>query len=227
MKKKAVNIFLITTVIPIVIFGGLLLLRDRKYNIISIITAVIACIAFFMKYENKSVSTREAVTVATVTAITICGRFVFAAVPGFKPVTAIVTIVGIYFGSEAGFAVGALSAMLSNIYFGQGPWTPFQMFVWGFLGFAAGKIAERTKWLENKVFLAFYGIISGIAFSLMMDIWTVVSADGSFNLSRYIAAVISSFPFMATYAASNVIFLLLLKNPIGKRLERIKMKYIS
>ena len=58
-----------------------------------------------------------------------------------------------------------------------------------------------------------------------MDIWTVLWADGRFNLTRYLAALVSAAPFTAVYAVSNVIFLMLFARPIGKILERIKTKY--
>lgn len=224
MKRKTLNYLLIFIGIPLVIAIGVVLFNDRKYNIISMLIAFLSCAPFFYKFEKKATSSREIVLIAVMVALSSMGRFVFAAIPGFKPVTAIVVITAIYFGAEAGFVTGSLSALVSNMFFGQGPWTPFQMFVWGFLGFAAG-IISPTGFFKNRVFLSAYGIISGIAFSLMMDVWTVLSIDGEFNTTRYIAAVAASFPFMATYAMSNVIFLLVLEKPIGKKLERIKSKY--
>lgn len=120
---------------------------------------------------------------------------------------------------------GALTAAISNFYFGQGPWTPFQMFVWGVIGLLAGMAASPLK--KNKVILVLYGVFSGVLFSLLMDVWTVLWADGSFNIQRYLAAVISSAEFMIVYAVSNVIFLLLFAKPIGKALERISTKYLE
>ena len=156
-------------------------------------------------------------------ALSVIGRIIFTPVPGFKPVTAMVVITAMYFGSEAGFMTGSLSALISNFCFGQGPWTPFQMFSWGILGFIAGIIARQLR--ENKVVLAIYGIVSGVLYSFLMDVWTVLSADGYFNFSRYLAAVAAAAEFTVIYAVSNVIFLLLFAKPIGKMLERIKVKY--
>lgn len=222
--KKLISTLIILIGIPIVIAVGVLFLGDRKYNIISMIIAILACLPFFLHFERQKKSSREMIIIAVMITLSAIGRFAFAPIPGFKPVTAIVVITAIYFGSEAGFITGAFSALLSNIFFGQGPWTPFQMFVWGFLGFIAGVLASKGL-LDNKIKLSIYGVIAGIAFSLMMDIWTVISMDGFFNLTRYIAAVVASLPFMFIYAASNVVFLLVLEKPIGKKLERIKVKY--
>ena len=128
-----------------------------------------------------------------------------------------------YFGCEAGFLTGALSAVISNFYFGQGPWTPFQMFSWGIVGLIAGLVAEHLK--KCSLLLSGYGILSGVLYSFLMDIWTVLWEDGYFNLSRYLAALVSAIPFTAVYAVSNVVFLLLFARPIGKILDRIKTKY--
>ena len=128
-----------------------------------------------------------------------------------------------YFGSEAGFLTGALSAVISNFYFGQGPWTPFQMFSWGILGFIAGLLAAPLK--KSRIALTLYAVLSGVLYSFLMDIWTVLWADGAFNISRYLAAILSAAPFTAIYAVSNTVFLWLFARPIGKILDRLKTKY--
>ena len=157
------------------------------------------------------------------TALSVAGRFVFAPIPFFKPVTAIVIITAIYLGAEAGFITGAFSAVVSNFYFGQGPWTPFQMFAWGLIGFLAGLLAKRL--LESKVLLIIFGALSGVAFSFIMDVWTTLWADGTFNIARFIASITTAAPFTVVYMVSNVIFLLLLTKPIGRKLQRLKTKY--
>ena len=87
----------------------------------------------------------------------------------------------------------------------------------------AGLLAVPLK--RSRILLAGYGALSGVLFSVLMDVWTVLWADGFFNLSRYFAALASALPFTAIYAVSNVIFLLLLGKPIGKILERVQTKY--
>ncbi|MPN37488.1 hypothetical protein SDC9_185007 [bioreactor metagenome] len=163
------------------------------------------------------------IMIALMVALSAVGRLIFMPIPGFKPVTAMVVITAIYFGAEAGFMTGALTAVVSNFYFGQGPWTPFQMFVWGLIGFAAGILSNSIK--NNKIVLAVYGIVAGVVYSLLMDVWTVLWYDGVFNFARYKAALISAASYTVIYAMSNVIFLLLLVKPIGIKLERIKDKY--
>lgn len=225
MYKKQTTYLMILFLIPLLIALGVIPFRDRSYMVISIFIAILSFVPIFFTFERGKTNTRKMVMLAVMIAMSVVGRFIFAALPGFKPVTAIVVITAMFFGAEAGFLVGALSALLSNFYFGQGPWTPFQMFSWGMIGFIAGLpyISEQLK--SRRLLLILYGIFAGIVFSLLMDIWTVMALDGTFHFSRYVATVALSLPFMAVYAVSNVIFLLLTIKPIGEKLERIRVKY--
>lgn len=225
MKKQWINYVILLLLVPISIWVGVTMFDDRKYVFISFVLVILILIPFFLSFEQKDASIRYMVVIAVMTALSVVGRFLFAAIPGFKPVTAIVILTAVYFGVEAGFLVGALTALISNIYFGQGPWTPFQMFAWGMTGFIAGIPFIRKVLMDNKLILILFGMFAGVFFSLLMDVWTVLSVDGVFNVRRYITVVTLSVPFMITYAVSNVIFLLVTIKPIGDKLERIKMKY--
>ena len=132
-------------------------------------------------------------------------------------------ITAMYIGGEAGFLTGALSAVISNFYFGQGPWTPFQMLSWGLIGLLAGLLATPLK--KSRVLLSLYGIFAGVAYSFLMDIWTVLWYNGSFNPALYAAALATAIPYTVMYAASNVIFLNMLAKAFGEKLYRIKIKY--
>jgi len=225
MKRQWINYIVLLVFIPIVIWFGVTFLEDRRYVFISLVIVLITMFPIFQSLEMRTMNVRLLVILAVMTALSVVGRMLFAALPGFKPVTAIIILTAIYFGGEAGFIVGALSALISNIYFGQGPWTPFQMFSWGMVGLLAGLPWVRKRLKHSYFALILFGIISGVLFSILMDIWTVLSLDGTFNWRRYVAVVGLSMPFMATYALSNVIFLLLTMKPIGQKLERIKTKY--
>lgn len=221
--KAAAKLFLLLLCIPAIIILGSTVFADKKYAFISIAIAVLAFVPLIISFENKKTSTRRLILISVMTALSVAGRFLFAFLPGFKPVTAMIVITAVFFGSEAGFLTGALTALISNFYFGQGPWTPFQMFAWGLIGFFAGVLSSPLK--KSKVLLVLYGIISGIAFSLVMDLYTVFSIDNSFNLPMYTAALVTSLPQTVIYAVSNPIFLLLLIKPFSEKLERIKTKY--
>ena len=221
--KKWMTYLILGAAVPAVVIGGALIFRGKQYAWISLCAALLACVPFFLRFEHNGTDPKNMILIAVLTALSVLGRILFAPIPGFKPVTAMVVIAAMYFGSEAGFLTGALSAVISNFYFGQGPWTPFQMMSWGLVGLLAGVLAQplrRSRWV-----LAGYGAVAGVLYSFLMDIWTVLWADGYFNLPRYLAAIVSAAPFTAEYAVSNVIFLLLLAKPIGKILNRIQVKY--
>ena len=222
--RKILTGCILFLLIPAVIALGVWLLRDRKYNLISMAVALLSCVPFFVRYEKGKNSARETVVIAVMTAFSVVGRLIFTPIPGFKPVSAVTIITGIALGPEAGFLVGSLSAIVSNIFFGQGPWTPFQMFVWGMIGFLSGVIFRKRE-KPNKILLCTVGALSGVLFSLVMDIWTTLTIDGGFLPSRYLAAIVSALPFMVVYAASNVIFLLILTKPFLEKLNRLKIKY--
>ncbi len=223
MKKTVITAILLLVLVPAVIFLGGILFKDKYYSWLSLSVAILSCVPLFYAFERKESNSKELTIIAVLVALSAMGRFVFAWNPGFKPVTAITVIAAIYLGREAGFAVGALSAVVSNFYFGQGPWTPFQMFAWGFLGFIAGVLAKPLQ--KNKILLCVFGALAGIVYSLTMDIWTTLWADGYFNLSRYIASAITALPVTVSYGISNIVFLLALYKPIGKMLSRLKTKY--
>lgn len=223
MTKKIIQYTLLLIGIPAVMYLGDIIFKDKQYAFISLAIALLACAPFFMSFERNNQNTHKLVVIAVMIAMSVAGRFIFAMVPGFKPVTAIVVITAMYFGSEAGFLTGALSAFISNFYFGQGPWTPFQMFTWGLIGLLAGVLAKSLK--SNKLILSVYGVFAGVIFSLLMDIWTVLWYENGFNVKLYLTAIITAMPYTVIYAVSNVIFLLWLRKPMGEKLSRIKLKY--
>lgn len=221
-KKKILRFAILLFAVPAVIIIGTLAAGSRAYVWLSICVAVLSCVPFFIAFEKKS-GTGRMLILAVMVALSVLGRFAFSALPHFKPVTAIVVIAGIYLGAESGFLCGALSAVLSNIIFGQGPWTPFQMFSWGLIGFLAATASPLLK--KSKLALAIYGVFSGILFSLLMDGFSTLWAEGKFSLSRYGAFIVAALPVTAVYAVSNVIFLLALSALMGEKLERITKKY--
>ncbi len=208
---------------PLLVVIGGWLLGDRFYAWGILGMVILTQLLFLAGFEQKTVGSRRLVIAAVMTALSVLGRILFAPIPGFKPITAIVVITAIWLGGETGFLVGSLSALISNFFSGQGPWTPFQMFAWGMLGLIAGLFSARLR--KSRVALAAYGIFAGVAYSLFMDIWTVLWYNGGINWEMYLAAVVTALPYMASYAASNVVFLLLLGKPFGEKLERIRIKY--
>lgn len=217
--RSALKILIPFVIIPALVAVSAAVFSGQRYLIISLGIAVLALLLFMAGVERRNIGSRRMVITAIMIALAVFGRFI----PIFKPMTAIVVLAAIYLGAQAGFLTGAMSVLLSNIYFGQGPWTPFQMLGFGLIGLFAGYL---SRWLmQHKALLVMYGVISGIAYSFIMDIWTVLWYSGGFELGLYGAALVSALPFTALYAVSNAVFLLLLSKPIGNKLGRIKIKY--
>lgn len=217
--RQAIKIAVPFVIIPTITVVGALAFDAKKHIIIALAAAVMALLLFAAGFEKKSTGTRRMVIVAVMTALCFAGRFI----PFLKPIAALTIITALYLGGEAGFLVGAMSAVLSNFYFGQGPWTAFQMLAWGLIGLFAGIFSEKL--LKSRILLLIYGALTGIAYSFIMDIWTVLWYNQGFDIRLYLAALVSAIPYTASYAVSNVLFLYLLAKPFGEKLHRIKVKY--
>ena len=205
--------------IPAVAVLGTLVFDEKKHLFISFFVAVLSVLLFLSGFEKKATGTRRMVIVAVMIAMCVAGRFI----PFFKPVTAITVITAIYLGGESGFLVGSLSALLSNFYFGQGPWTAFQMLAWGLIGLVAGFLSNPLR--KSRAALLTYGVLSGVVFSLIMDIWTVLWYNDNFDLTLYLTALATALPHTVLYSVSNFIFLWFMAKPFGDKMNRIKNKY--
>ncbi len=210
--------------IPVIGFPAFVLIGstalNEKYHLaISFLGAIVALLLFVTDFERKTTGTRRIVIVSVMTAMCFVGRLI----PVLKPITAMIILTAIYLGSESGFLVGALSAVLSNFYFGQGPWTIFQMLAWGMIGYIAGMFAEPLR--QNRIFLLTYGAVSGIVYSFIMDVWTVLWYNKGMDWELYRSALVTAIPYTVSYALSGIIFLGLLEKPFGEKLGRIKIKY--
>lgn len=223
MVKKIIKISFLVILVPLTVILGVIMFHDRAYAWISLCVAVFSCVPLFLSFEKRNNNTTKLVILAVMIALSVAGRFLFSFIPHFKPVTAMVVITGIYMGYEYGFICGAFTALISNFIFGQGPWTPFQMFAWGLIGLIAGLLGKYFE--KNLVLLLIYGAIAGVLFSLLMDVWTTLWYDGGFNIARFVTNVVTAIPVTLTYSISNIVFLFVLIKPIGKKLDRIRMKY--
>lgn len=211
-------------VLPFLLIPALVLLTPAQeqaqyYALISFLTAVMALLLFFAGFDRRELGTRRMILVSAMTALSVLGRLL----PLIKPITALTVLSAMYLGPEAGFLVGALSAVLSNFIMGQGPWTPFQMLAWGLIGLFAGYLAKPL--IRSRLLLFGYGFLSGIGYSMLLDVWTTVWTYKEFTLPEYLAAITSALPLTALYAVSNVIFLWVFAKPVGDKLSRIKKKY--
>lgn len=217
----SITVLLLGSILLLVL--GAVLFQEKRYAWVSFGIAVLSCAVILHSLDKRRTHIRRMVLIAVMTALSVAGRFLFAVIPAFKPMTAVIVMTGMYFGAEAGFLCGALTALLSNFYFGQGPWTPFQMVSFGIIGLIAGICHKPLK--ISRAALVLYGTFAGALYSLVMDAWTVLWSQLSFEPKLYAAAFLSAAPFTILYSISNVIFLLLMRRPLGARLQRVITKY--
>ena len=229
MARRILSFVIPLCLFPAIVAFGVCFLGDRKNVFISLMGALLTLVLFFCGISGKSntagadyirrrIASRRLVLTALLTALTAVGRLI----PFFKPITAITTLTALYLGRESGFFVGAMAALFSNFFFGQGPWTPFQMLAWGLIGYFAGWIAPLLR--RYPAALYGYGVLSGVFFSFLMDVWTVLWSGG-FSLSLYLAALVTAIPHTILYAVSNVLFLFWFRKPFAEKLTRIRRKY--
>jgi energy-coupling factor transport system substrate-specific component len=195
---------------------------QKSAALITLICSAAAILLLFARVSRRADSIFISLT-AVMTALSVVGRLVFAPISGFKPCTAVVIITGMTLGADAGFICGALTALISNLYFGQGIWTIFQMISWGLIGLISGIAAKPLA--RSRIFLYAFGAFSGVLYSAVMDFFSVLWQDGGFNAARFAAYAAGSLAFSAMYAASNVIFLALLYRRMSQAVCRVVRKY--
>ena len=225
-KRTLTAAVLILLVIPATIALGVFVLDDRKYYFISLLIILYTMIPFVMVFEHRKPQAREIIVIAVLAAIAVAGRSVAFMLPQFKPVIALVIIAGVCFGGEAGFLVGAVTGFVSNFFFGQGPWTPWQMFCFGMIGFLAGVLFSKGMLHRKKLSLCVFGALATIfIYGGIMDTANVLIYQGYLTKSLLLASYVSGFWFNIMHAVSTVVFLLILSGPMIEKLERIKIKY--
>lgn len=227
LSKRTVSMAItVLPAIPITIFIGMTYLQDQKYLFIALLVMFECMIPFFLVFEGRHPKARELVIISVLCAIAVAGRLAFTMLPQFKPVVAVVIISGVAFGGESGFLVGAVSMLVSNLMFGQGPWTPWQMFSAGIIGFIAGVLFKKGLLGRTRTSLCIYGFIATmVIYGGLMNLYSALTSHSAFNLNMLITFYIQGFPMDIVHAVSTVVFLFFGAEPMLEKLDRIKVKY--
>ncbi len=229
VRRTIFSIVAMLVVIPFTIWFGCEKLGDKKYYFISMLIIIEAMIPFFVSFEGRKPKVRDIVILAVMCALAVTGRAAFFMLPNFSPTMAIVIISGVAFGCEGGFVVGAMSMFVSNFLMGQGPWTPWQMFAMGLVGFLAGlffsKSGVRTKNTTKLGLCIFGALICILIYGGIMNPASVIIWQPAVNRSMIIASYVTGFPFDVVHGTATVIFLWLLARPFLEKLDRVRIKY--
>ncbi len=212
--------------IPLTLWLGMHFGGGRKYLITSMLIVVETMLPFFLVFEGRKPRARELVILSVLSALAIGGRAVFMALPAFKPVAAMVILTGVAFGAESGFLVGAVTMLVSNMLFGQGPWTPWQMFAMGVMGLIPGILFHRGLLHRSRLGLSIFGgVTTLLVYGGIMNPASVLMYQSEPTWKMILTACVTGVPVDAVHAGSTALFLWLLAEPMLEKLDRVKVKY--
>lgn len=222
-QKVTMSMFLMPALLMLTLFAGTWLLSGRKFMITSLLMLAEVLGFFFMSFERRRPGAREVALVAALCALGVAGRSAFFMLPQFKPVAALVIICGAAFGPQSGFLVGAGTMLASNIFFGQGPWTPWQMCAMGLVGWLTGLLfREKTC----RLALSLWGGVSVFAiYGMMVNVSSAITYQPELTWETIVAYIASGVPFDLIHAGGTVLFLWLLADPAMEKLRRVKQKF--
>src|SRR5436190_392820 len=199
--------------------------RAMTWQLGSVVVLTVMLAVGFSWYERSRPPARVLALVAALAALAAIGRVAFAAFPNVKPTSDIVLFSGYALGGAPGFAVGAIAALVSNVFLGQGPWTPWQMAAWGIVGLGGALFGRVMRGREpNRFVLALVCGLSGFVFGALMDMyqWTLAAEH---TLPSYLAVSGTSFAFNVLHAGGNVVFALILGPAFIRALERYRRRF--
>lgn len=226
-KRTLATVVLILLLIPLTLFTGVVYIDRKQYYLTALAVLIECMLPFFMVFEGRKPKARELVIIAVLCALSIAGRAAFFMLPQFKPVLAMTIIAGVAFGGETGFLVGAVTMLVSNILFSQGPWTPWQMFAMGIIGFLAGVLYRKGLLRRTKASLCVFGALSTLLIygGIMNPASALIWGSESLNLKMLAGYYLTGLPMDMIQAAATVLFLLLIAESMLEKLDRIKVKY--
>ncbi|MCL2461811.1 MAG: ECF transporter S component [Defluviitaleaceae bacterium] len=179
---------------------------------------------FFSVFENKAAAVEKTVLLAVLSASAAAGRALFVLMPpSVQPASFIIILTGMAFGAEAGFITGAMTALVSSLFLGMGPWTMWQMFAWGLMGLTSGLMGALLR--KNRILRVAFAFVWGILFGWIMDIYALVSMGSGSGFGYVLAIYAQSFVFDLLHGATNAILIFFGGERIMRTLDRVAVKY--
>lgn len=193
----------------------------KGFYLVSLLLIAIGLLPFGILIRRQELGITDIVLVAVMSALTVLSRLAFFMTPGIKPMAAIIIIAGAGLGPETGILVGFIATFASNFLFGQGLFTPWQMYSFALIGLLSGLLFYRKK--ISRLRAAVFGGISVLAlYGPIMDVATVYIAMENPDTQAILSSLSVGLPFNLLHAGSTVIFLLLMYEPMIKKLHRVK-----
>ena len=225
-KRTIAATVMIVLLIPLTLFVGVYYFGGRKYYFTSLLILLECMLPFFLIFEGRKPQARELVVIAVLCALNVAGRAVFFMLPEFKPVVAMTMLAGVAFGGETGFLVGAVTMLTSNLLFSQGPWTPWQMFAMGIIGFLAGVLYRKGVLRRGRLSLCLFGVLcSTVIYGGIMNPASALMWAQTLNWQILASYYLTGLPVDLVRAAATFFFLWIGAEPMLEKLDRIKVKY--
>jgi len=193
-----------------------------NWGILAAVLAALVCLALFFEFETAATSSKEIALVAMLGTISAVLRVPFAAIPNVQPCTYIIICSGYVFGPIAGFAVGAMTALVSNFFLGHGPWTLYQMIAWGLAGLSTGYLSKLKL---NTAVLIVIGVVWGYLYGLITNIWYWTAFIYPLTLKTFLVTELNTVWFDTLHAAGNAVFLGVLGARTIAILRRFKERF--
>lgn len=225
-KLTVISIVAILILAPIFTVLQLKFFSDKSYYISAAIIIVLAMIPFFVFYENRKIKTSEIVLCAMMIAICVSSRAIMAFIPQVKATCAIVIVTAIAFGPNVGFITGSLSMFVSNFFFGQGMFTPFQMLGMGLTGFFCGFIFYKKSYNTDKILVSVVGgVICFFVYGFIVDSCSVLMMLSDFTLKSVVSIYASGVTFNLIHAITTGMLLFFINKPMTDKFTRLRIKY--
>ena len=192
---------------------------------LTMLVALLALLLVFAGYEASRPALRQVMPTVVLASLAAAGRVLFAPLPDVKPVSAIAIVAGSLLGRRNGFMVGALAALVSNAFFGQGAWTPWQMYAWGLVGYLAGVLADAGALRRHRWALLAYGFASALLYGAILNGWYVLGFVRPLTAAGVLAGYAAAVPWDVVHGLATVGFLALIWLPWGRSIRRVVAKY--
>ncbi|HEX5955168.1 MAG TPA: hypothetical protein VFY37_04465, partial [Solirubrobacterales bacterium] len=190
-----------------------------------LLVLALTLIGGFFWFERSRPPAQIVALVGALAAISVAGRIALSPVPNVVPSTDIVLIAGYALGGAPGFAVGALTGLISNFWLGQGPWTPWQMAGWGMTGLLGAWLAAATGGRVGRFGLAAVCALAGLAYGALLDLSLMVTYGGEQSLDRFLALSGRGLPFNIAHAAGNAALALVAGPAMVRMLTRYRRRF--
>ena len=222
---------IVLVLMPVVVY--LCAISDRKYYLSALLVIAMTMAVFFLSFERRGPQARELALLAVMCALAVASRVVVP-FPSFKPTMAFVILAGLAFGAERGFLCGALTALVSNFFFSQGPWTPWQMMGYGIGGLAAGLLGQigllkrKPRSAKDIAVLAVFGFVL-----IIVLVGPILDTSTYLTVAMKSSVATAALPIYLTgfltanvpHGAATAVTLVLAGKPLLNMLDRIQTKY--